>query len=488
MRKKNHYLVQILNISLVTSMFPKEWKNSIALPIAKKKNRITEADFRLISILPLPSKILERIVFDQTTEFLQSVNVLDPFQSGFKKGTNTLSAVAYLLDKVKTGMDSGKITIAVFFDFSNAFDCVNHQLLIDGLIHFGFSEDVGWFMSYLTGRRQAVLANGDLSPSLEVNCGVPQGSVLGPLLYSIYVNDLPGVLQYCEHLLYADDLVIYLTTTREQYHEAIQKINSDIDLICAWSTSRQLRLNPDKTQAINFSKPLTLSKLNEQQSPDIIVQGNAIKLVHCVKYLGILLIDEALSWREQVSKLRAQIYSSLKRLSMNSDLLSPELKRKMVSSLILPIFDYSSLAMTDITAELQSHLQVAFNDCVRFITKTPRREHISPIRCSLGWLSIDNRRRYFLGCLFYKVLRLNENLLIKEFLQTRPATTINLRKEGETNELVTVVAHCRALTNSLHVSGAAFWNHLPRNITSSISLQEFQRKCYQYLINHEANM
>uniref|UniRef100_A0A3Q3IMY9 Reverse transcriptase domain-containing protein n=1 Tax=Monopterus albus TaxID=43700 RepID=A0A3Q3IMY9_MONAL len=203
-------LSYVFNLSLSSNEIPVIWKSAFVLPLLKEGDPSEVNNYRPISKLCVLAKILEKIVSDQLKGFLESNYILSPFQSGFRKQHSTVTATLKFLNDVLQALDCKKHCVALFIDLSKAFDTVDHVLLINSLLRIGLSEGaIPWFRNYLSNRRQAVQLGGSSSSFLEILKGVPQGSVLGPILFSIYINNVCDNLTNAMYHFYADDTVIY---------------------------------------------------------------------------------------------------------------------------------------------------------------------------------------------------------------------------------------------------------------------------------------
>ena len=198
-------VTQICNLSIKLSHFPHDCKLAKLKPLYKKGSKTDPKNYRPISLLPIVSKIIEKIIHDQTMEYLTDNKILYRYQSGFRKNHSTDTCLSYLTDKILTGFDSGLLTGMILIDLQKAFDTINHDILLKKMSLAGFScQSITWFESYLSNRRFQVSIKNKYSNVANINCGVPQGSILGPLLFLLYVNDMPQAVDG-ELFLYADD-------------------------------------------------------------------------------------------------------------------------------------------------------------------------------------------------------------------------------------------------------------------------------------------
>ena len=192
----NRKFTHVMNNSLTKGIFPRKWKYAKVTPLFKGGNRNGVGNYRPVSLLPLPSKIIERIVHNRLSSFLEENNILDPNQGGFRKGHSTVNTISKLTNDIFEGINKGDLTTSCFIDMAKAFDTVNHVILCKKLAKLGIKGNIfKWIQNYLSDRKQCTFANGMVSSLLDITCGVPQGSILGPLFFIIYVNDMKHVLK-----------------------------------------------------------------------------------------------------------------------------------------------------------------------------------------------------------------------------------------------------------------------------------------------------
>ena len=242
----------LYNRILVTGIFPDEWKCATVIPIPKKANPKSPNDLRPISLLPMPGKILEKLIHHQLTKFYEDTKYLTNTQNGFRKGKSTTNALATLLDDILMAMDHGSATLALYLDFKKAFDTINHNILIEKLVVSGLAPNtVNLISNYLVGRKQRTRIGNYTSAYQPLTTGVPQGSTLGPLLFLLYINDLPLPLQHTKNILFADTTCIYVSGSDPA--ELNRKVQTDLNNIVTWCMENQLTLNVDKTQFVTYT-------------------------------------------------------------------------------------------------------------------------------------------------------------------------------------------------------------------------------------------
>ena len=303
-------LVHMFNASFSTGICPTSWKKATVIPIFKGGDRSRVGNYRPVSLLPLPGKLVEKVVHNQLSRFLDHSEILTELQSGFRKGFSTTSAKANLTDKLFEGINGGNITVAVFVDLQKAFDTVNHSILLYTLQKYGITDsNLAWCKNYLSNRDQCTLANGIVSPSAKITCGVPQGSVLGPLFFILYVNDMCYALGSIGVQLYADDTVLYLSGNSPKKLQDVMNFN--LGLLSLWCNSNKLTVNPGKTKMMLFGTRKSIKKVKDMK---LYLDGAQIQALPTFKYLGLTL-DNTLSYKPHTATLVKTVMHKLVLLS-----------------------------------------------------------------------------------------------------------------------------------------------------------------------------
>ena len=279
----------------------------------KKGSKQCEGNYRPVSILPVVSKIFERIVYDQFFDYLSEHKILYNHQSGFRHDFSTDSALTYLADMIKFNMDNGLYTGMVLIDLQKAFDTVDHEILLKKLKAVGAGTCVvSWFNSYLSDRQQFVDINGTLSSPEIVTCGVPQGSILGPLLFLLYVNDMSHAVN-CDLMLYADDSALLISGN--DVNEIQSRLGNEMCKLSNWLEGNKLSLHLGKTESVLFASKKKLKNVNKME---IVCNGKEIVAKDSVKYLGAIL-DQDMSGQSMGTTALKKINKCLKFLYRKAD-------------------------------------------------------------------------------------------------------------------------------------------------------------------------
>ena len=353
-------VTHLMNLSASTSTFPEAWKEALVIPIPKTGNLTQVKNYRPISLLPLPGKILEKLVHSQLSLYLEHHHLLSDNQHGFRKQHSTVHSLAQFTDFVNRKLDVGLPSLVTYIDFRKAFDCVQHSVLLSKLEDLNLDETaVSWAKSYLDSRKQRVLANGVYSAYLPVMQGVPQGSVLGPLFYIIYANDLPKIIRNCNVALYADDTVLY--TANRDFGESVRKMQADLDILSDWCQLNGIFVNVEKTKLMTFGSPKMIKNL---QPYEIVFQETPIQPVTSYKYLGMTL-DNQLNYKLHVKKIISNVSSKLKQFRRMRSFLDTRAAVLVYKSMLLPLLEYGDIFLSATTAENRKKLQVLQNKGLR---------------------------------------------------------------------------------------------------------------------------
>ena len=330
-------LVFIFNTSLETSQFPDCWKNARITPIFKEGDRAERSNYRPISVLPVISRLFEKLVFNQLYEYLVKNKLIHPGQSGFLKLHSTLTCLLKNTDDWYSGLDTGQMVGTVFIDLKKAFDTVDHDLLCKKLEHYSVQQrELSWFQSYLSNRKQFCRVGGVDSRTGDVEIGVPQGSCLGPLLFLIYINDLPSAVQGSTVSMYADDTSLCLKSRDiSQLNEAI---NDDLAHLDSWLKGNKLSLNVAKTQSMLIAtKPKHRTLNNAAEKLHLKIRGSELDVVNKTKYLGVH-VDNSLDWKEHIKTVSTKVSRAIGFLKHAKNILPIASLKTLYSSIVEPHF------------------------------------------------------------------------------------------------------------------------------------------------------
>lgn len=457
------HLLHIFNYILTSSSFPDPWKIAKIIPIPKIKNPVSLVDFRPISILPTLSKAFENILKQQINDHLLKNNLHCQFQSGYRPFHSTTTALLKICDDIRLNMNQNKLTFLTLLDFSKAFDTINHSILCSKLKNqFKFSSSaVKLIQSYLTGRKQLVSVNGTFSTKLPVLSGVPQGSVVGPLLFCLYITDIQEQIINCNFHLYADDLQLYNACNKNSHSACVKLVNEDLDRISAWATLNSLKLNVSKSQAIVIYK----SFVDDSNFDKLLLNGGVISYSSTVRNLGII-FNKTLTWDEQVISISKKVFYCLRSLWSTTLILEHKIKKLIFLSFIFPIFLYGDTIMYGMSAKNKNILQKCFNACIRYMFNLRKFDHVSPYADQVLDCSLLTYYRFRVCHFIYN--------LIKTKMPGYLFSKLILSKNFNTNLRLNIINNkCRALGESMFVGGIKEWNKLPLQIKFSKNRMAF---------------
>ena len=471
----------IINKSLTSGSFPQPWKEAKISPIFKNGSKDDVNNYRPISILATLSKIIEKWIQKHFMSFLNSHKLLHENQSGFREGHSTESALISMIDSWLKAINDGKYVGCLMIDFRKAFDLVDHSLLLQKLELYKCDENsVSWFTSYLSNRTQRVSMNSKCSQSEPIRYGVPQGSILGPLMFLLFINDLPLVLKdaVTSTDLYADDTTVYDIQSNMQTLQ--QNLQKSLSLLNTWCKQNGMVINTDKTKVMLIT---SRQKRQSLQHDNLILKMNEVdlKLSSNEKILGIN-IDENLVWNGHYQYISKKIASSLWLLSQIKSFLSVDDKLLFYNAYIRPHLEYCSVIWGNST-----------NVNIQKMTKLQRRAcklilgdeytHLDEARDNLKILSFDEIVFLNKAKIMYKVANNIAPSYLINLFQMRSAsndTITSLRSVTNKNFLIPK-PKLNLFKNSLSYSGAIIWNSIPLEIKTSKSLDSFVNKCKAWM-------
>lgn len=397
------YITHVINYCLINSVFPSNWKKAIITPIPKSSSVKELKDLRPISLLPVLSKIIERIMERQLQIHLQNNHILPVNQSGYRKGHSCSTALLHIVDDVISMTDQGKITLLILLDYSKAFDTIDHNILMSILHYIGLDPSaISLMVNYFSDRYQAVRLGGSLSDFLKINSGVPQGSILGPILFSIYISNFSVVLRNCESHFYADDSQLYFSFEPSEVHNACLTINRDLDRLAYVSEQHALKLNPGKSAVMIFGKKHLINLVKEEV--DIRIGNDRLPLVDSAKSLGLTL-DSSLRFNKHISNCLQSAYCNLRAIFRNRFFFNTQIKTLLCNSLVLSKVDFCDTVYGPcLDYKDTRRIQKLQNSCLRMIFGIRKFERISYKLRDVNWLNMINRRVFHSTCLFHKIL------------------------------------------------------------------------------------
>ena len=477
------FITLLINTSIYSGEFPSTQKCAIVVPRLKKETLDPSdlGNYRPVSNLSFLSKILERAVYEQINNYLQENNLLPLHQSAYRKYHSTETVILDVLSDIYAASDSGKLTLLGLLDQSAAFDVVDHEILLKRLeFSFGLSGCVlSWMRSYLTDRSQYIQYNGR-SEVTKVLFGVPQGSVLGPLLYSLYTADIYEVIEGYGLKVhgYADDLQIYEHVDPEFKLELVNKFTLCFDAVKNWMTSNRLCLNPSKTELIWFSSP---RRLYQCPVDPVSLCGSMVKPTTSVRDLGVIL-DNGLTMIPHVKRLISLCCFNIRQLRAIRKSLTVESAHALVRSLIHSRLDYCNGALSSLPDYMINRLQSVLKSSARLVLKLlPRDSTSSAIVNTLHWLPFPQRIIYKSAIMTYKCL----NGLAPPYLSSRFTSVSNVpgRSRLRSNTLdgqQLILPKTKTITigtRGFYFSGPHSWNSLPVSLRSqSMTLSTFRKQ------------
>ena len=469
-------LTYIYNLCIDKCIFPNKLKEAKVIPLPKSKDTTQPQNLRPISLLPLLSKPLERHIHKYMYKHLNEQQLLHQFQSGFRPNHSCQTALTRLIDSWFTSINNKQLIGSVFLDFKKAFDLVNHNILLKKLsLYFPNSPVIQLIKSYLTERNQYVSLNDKKSQTKLITTGVPQGSVLGPLFFLLYINDLPLHLNKNTHNdLFADDASLH--TAHTQIDTIQNTLQDSINKTSTWCNKNSMVIHPEKTKCIVVTSRQKAQITNTTLT--LTLGTNLIEQVEKHKMLG-LLIDSRLTWNNHVESLIKRVSKNIFLLTKLKKYTSTENLKLYFDAHIMSHINYVSSIHDGCTKENFNNINTVHRKAVRHLNNMGYRETLTDEHFqSLGILPLE------------KQYKLNKIILIhKIYNEKSPSYLFNLIKKTNdrygSKKLTLPLCRIDLTQNSLSFSGSSLWNDLPKELKDIHSPTSFKRKLRKLLQNNE---
>ena len=480
------FLTELFNASLSSGSFPSCWKKAVVTPVPKKGKRdlLEPSSYRPVSGLPVLSKLLERLVVKQIRQHLANFKLLPSEQSAYRSSHSTETALLKVTNDILCNMDNGRPTLLSSLDLSSAFDTVHHPTLLGRLkTSFGFTNTaLSWITSYLQDRSQSVRYNGTISSSTHAFCGVPQGSVLGPLLFISYTSDLiPIVKSHGLNIhVFADDVMIYGSCTPSSVKLLSDKLSTCLDSIISWLNSNRLQLNASKTQFIWCSS----SRRRKSRPSDPIRIGNASVLPSSsITCLGVP-IDCELSFTQHVSKTTSACFSTLRSLRSICRCVPRPLFISLVESLVLSRLTYCISLLYGCPLSLLRRLQAILHASARLVFLCNSFSHVTPLLRQLQWLSVVQRIDFRLAALAHACCHGDcpDYLTDVLHLTSEVSGRQGLRSANVSSLVLPLLRPPTLGGRSFSMAAARTWNSIPRELTSINCARSFKKAMKSYFM------
>uniref|UniRef100_A0A8C6KAZ9 Reverse transcriptase domain-containing protein n=1 Tax=Nothobranchius furzeri TaxID=105023 RepID=A0A8C6KAZ9_NOTFU len=469
----------MMNCSLQTGVFPAAFKRAVVRPLLKKSNLDFNDlnNYRPDSNLPFLSKILEKLVLIQLNDFINTHNVLEKFQSGFRVNHSTETTLLNIFNYFRVNYDKRKVTVLVLLDLSAAFDTVDHTILLTRLRRIGLSDAVHrWFTSYLPDRTFMVSLDTCPSSVHGVTCGVPQGSILGPVLFNLHMLPLVSVIR--RHRVnfhsYADDTQLYISVSPDDTRPMDALFNCILD-IKSWMAENFLQLNQDETEVLVISPEAQREKLLPK------LQSLSLNPSSQVKNLGVT-FDSELTFILHIKNITKIGFYHLKNIARVRPILSRANTEMLMHAFITSRIDYCNALLSGLPKKRISGLQLLQNSAAHVLTKTRRREHITPVLETLHWLPVRFRIDFEILLTVFKCLNgLGPSYLSELLILYEP--TWSQRSSGSRLLVIPKVRTHIHGEASFQYHGPRLWNELPGDLRAEDNIHVFRNRLKTHLFS-----
>ena len=470
-------LSSLINKSFTTGVFPKFLKIAHVIPIFKSGNKTDPGNYRPISILPILSKIFEKVVTDQLYSFFDHFKLFSSSQFGFRKNLSTSNAISNMLQFIYNNLDNGFTVLSLFLDFSKAFDCVDHKILLHKLNVYGIRGiALTWFQSYLSNRVQYVSINGSNSDHLVVKSGVPQGSILGPLLFLIYINDFPNSSNFFKFNLFADDSTLSLKYRNLPMNLLADNINCELIKVNHWLLVNKIKVNVSKSKFIVFAYR------NKPDYPSIQLGAESISATDQIKFLGLTL-DQSLSFKPHINTVLNKLSKSIGVIYRLNQYLPSQTLLMLYYSLIYPYLNYGIESWYNVTTTMSEKVLILQKRAIRSVYKIPYNGSTKTYFKQHNILRLPEIFSFKIGSMFVKYV--NDESIKNDYISSLLQLNSDIHSHNtRIRNNFSVPFFKRSASKSCFIyQSLTYWNSLPQSLKQKKNHANFNHLLKKHLIS-----
>ena len=466
-------LVHICTLSLIHGVFPNELKIAKVIPLYKGGNARLFVNYRPVSVLSIFSKIYERLMYNRLSEFIELNDILYRLQFGFRKRHSTSVALMVLTDKITKALNDGEYVLGVFL--VKAFDLVNHEILLRKLYCYGIRGVAhDWLKSYLSNRYQYVVYNEVESSRKKITCGVPQGSILGLLLFLIYINDMASVSDALYPILFADDSNVFLSG--RNCNNLISTMNFELVKITEWLESNRLSLNVSKTHYMLFkSKGMHVPITTE----DVLIKGVKIDYVRKTKFLGVM-VDDMLSWGDHIQYIRGKICKGLSIICKTRKFVNKQTLITLYYCFIYPYLTYSIEVWGLTFKTYLTKLMTLQKKIVRIVGLADRNAHTDPLFQEYKIMQLMKIHAYKVALAMYQVKLHHAPLVFVELFQENEQ--VHPHNTRQSDHFHVPAVNTDYMKRCIRYKGVIIWNYVSKHVTYDCSFISFKKALKHWIL------
>ena len=469
-------LTAMVNASIASSEFPNILKTGVITPVPKVNNPTEPVHYRPVAVQSILSLIIEKCVHAQTVQYLDKNKLLYSGQFGFRSKHSCEMAMIALTEYMYKEVSEGKVCLLVSLDLSKAFDVIVREYLMDKLRSHGI--DPKWFQSYFSYRAQVVKdKDGSFSRVIFTLRGCPQGSVMGPLTFSVYLNDLPDVVKHCILILFADDSQLCLSTKIEDINLAMKSLTEDLLAIIEWMKANGMKLNLEKTQFIVIGTPSNIKRVGDLH---ITLDGINIYSQPTLKSLGLIL-DSSLTWSPHIANLIKRIFLTQQNLRPLKPILSNENLIRIFNASVVSLFNYMAGVWGSACAQTLQPLEASMRQVARFLLGVKKYDPVRHrINSDLNWLLPRSNYFYKSFCFIYLTLQNEIPYFCNFLLKNSDIHAYNTRNKE--NVRINFCPKNALSSHSIQFNAIIEWNKLSNDLKYCPNYNTFKKKVKKYLL------